>query len=138
MSRESDNEVKRFEVIFLAFVYGLHVIVITAPLGFAIAAYKVRQFKRLTEMSTAGLANQETVLIATHYQWLMRTVIVAGLMMMAAVGLAYYFVGFIIGGIAAVWWFYRLVRGAMALTVHHMTLASICTQAICYGQIQSD
>ena len=121
------------EVIFLTFVYVLYILVITAPIGFVVSALKVYRFKRLTETSSGPL-DQEVVLIATHYEWLVRTFIFMMVLAMAAVGLVYYIVGFIIGGVALVWWFYRLIRGAMALLAHQMMPATICTQDLCYGQ----
>jgi uncharacterized membrane protein len=117
-------------------VYALYIMAITAPIGAAISAFKVYRFKRLAEKS-AGSLDQEVVLIATHYEWLVRTFIFMALMMMAAVGLAYYIVGYIIAGLAVVWWFYRLLRGAMALIAHRIMPATICTQALCYGQVES-
>ena len=121
------------EVIFLTFVYVLYILVITAPIGFVVSALKVYRFKRLIETSSGPL-DLEVVLIATHYEWLVRTFIFMMVLAMAAVGLVYYIVGFIIGGVALVWWFYRLIRGAMALLAHHMMPATICTQDLCYGQ----
>jgi uncharacterized membrane protein len=136
MSPPTHNTVKWSEVIFLTFVYALYIMAITAPIGAAISAFKVYRFKRLAEKS-AGSLDQEVVLIATHYEWLVRTFIFMALMMMAAVGLAYYIVGYIIAGVAVGWWFYRLIRGAMALIAHRIMPATICTQALCYGQVES-
>jgi len=136
MSKPTYNTVKWSEVIFLTFVYALYILVITAPIGFVVSAVKVYRFKRLAEKSAWPL-DPEVVLIATHYEWLVRTFIFMVVMTMAAVGLAYYIVGYIIAGLAVVWWFYRLIRGALALIAHKMMPATICTQAMCYGQVES-
>ena len=136
MSPLTSMSVKWSEVIFLTFVYALYILVITAPIGFVISAIKVYRFKRLAEKSAWPL-DPEVVLIATHYEWLVRTFIFIAVMTMAAVGLAYYFVGYIIAGLAVAWWFYRLIRGAMALIAHRIMPATICTQGLCYGQVES-
>jgi uncharacterized membrane protein len=136
MSTQTSNNVKWSEVIFLTFVYASYILVVTAPIGFVIGALKVYRFKRLAEKTT-GPVDREVMLIATHYEWLVRTFIFMIVMIMATVGLAYYILGFIIGGLALVWWFYRLIRGAMALIAHRMMPATICTQAVCYGQVES-
>lgn len=136
MSTPTHYAVKWTEVIILTFVYALYILIITAPVGFAISAFKAYRFKRLIEKS-AGPLDQEVVLIATHYEWLVRSFIFMAVMAMAAVGLAYYLVGFVIGGLTVVWWFYRLVRGAMALMAHRIMPVTICTHDLCYGLVES-
>ena len=130
----SRSAISAAEICLLVVVYLLHILIVTAPIGFVIAAYKVYCFKISAEQRGADLIDQEQQLIATHYQWLMRTLIFTVLMLMAAVGLAYYFVGFVIGGIAIAWWLYRLTFGFKALLMHQMTSAIICAGPICYGQ----
>jgi uncharacterized membrane protein len=136
MFKPSDNSVKWSEVIFLSIVYALYILAVTAPIGFVISAVKIYRFKRLATNNPESI-DRETVLIATHYEWLVRTFIFMAVMVMAAVGLAYYIVGFIIAGLAVVWWLYRLIRGAMALIVYRTLPATICTEALCYGQVES-
>jgi uncharacterized membrane protein len=136
MSTPNNHTAKWPELTFLVFVYALYILAVTAPLGFIISAYKVYRFKRLTEQR-AETPTHEALLIATHYEWLVRTFIFMGVLTMAAVGLAYYIVGYIIAGIALVWWFYRLIRGATALVTHRTMPATICTQSLCYGQAES-
>ena len=135
MSTSNHDTINWSGVIFLTFTYILYILAITAPIGFVISAVKVYRFKTLAEKS-AGSMDQEVVLIATHYEWLVRTFIFTAVMAMAAAGLAYYFVGFIIGGVAAVWWVYRLIRGVMALIAHNSMPAIICTKSLCYGQAE--
>ena len=130
------NSVKWSEVMLLSFVYALYLLVVTAPIGFVISAIKVYRFKRMAERN-AEPPSQELVLIATHYEWLVRTFIFMAVLTMAAVGLAYYIVGYAIAGLAVVWWFYRLIRGVMALMSYRTMPATICTQALCYGQAES-
>jgi uncharacterized membrane protein len=136
MSKISHTNEDWFAVIVLTLVYALYFMAFTAPIGFAISALKVYQFKRLAGTDDKPL-DQEVLLVATHYEWLVRTFIVMTVMAMAAAGLAYYMVGFIIGGFAVAWWLYRLIRGAMALMAHRLMPAIICTKTICYGQIES-
>ena len=81
--------------------------------------------------------DQEALLITTHHEWLVRTFIFMAVLVMASVGLAYYIVGYAIAGIALIWWFYRLIRGATALISHKTMPATICTQSLCYGQTES-
>jgi uncharacterized membrane protein len=124
------------DVVLLTFVYALYLLVVTAPVGFAISAYKVYRFKRSAERSTAPL-DEEVVLIATHHEWLVRTFIIALVLTMAALGNLYYGVGFVVAALTAAWWFYRLIRGAAALVAHRDMPATICTKAQCYGQVAS-
>ena len=136
MSASSDNTVKWPEVSILILAYALFILAFTAPLGFIISALKVYRFKKTAERSPGPL-DKEAVLIATHHEWLVRTFIFAAVLIMAAVGLAYYIVGYAIAGLALVWWFYRLIRGASALIAHKTMPATICTQNLCYGQTES-
>jgi len=136
MSTLTYNSVKWSEVMLLSLVYALYIVVVTAPIGFVVSAVKVYRFKRMAERS-AEPPSQEVVLIATHYEWLVRTFIFMAVLTMAAVGLAYYIVGYAIAGLAVVWWFYRLVRGVIALMAYRTMPATICTQALCYGQGQT-
>ena len=132
----SYNSAKWSELIFLSFVYALYILVITAPLGFVISTFKVYRFKNLAERRTGPL-DQELVLIATHYEWLVRTFIFMAVLTMASVGLAYYIVGYLIAGLAVAWWFYRLIRGATALITHRIMPATVCTESMCYGPAES-
>lgn len=136
MSKPSHKTEQRAEIIFLTFVYALYILALTAPLGFIISAFKVYRFKKSAESSTAPLP-QDAVLIATHYEWLVRTFIFMVILTMAAAGLLYYIVGIVLAGLALIWWFYRLIRGAMALIAYKTMPATICTQALCYGQVES-
>ena len=136
MSTSTFNTTKWSELILLSFVYALYILGITAPIGFVVSAFKVYRFKRLAE-NASGPLDHEVVLIATHYEWLVRTFIFMAVLAMAAVGLAYYIVGYLIAGIALLWWVYRLIRGAGGLIAHRVMPATVCTQAVCYGQIES-
>lgn len=134
MHTQTNNARNWSEVVLLTFVYALYILFVTAPIGLIISAYKVYRFKQLAEQSTAPL-DQEAVLIATHHEWLVRTFIFALVMAMVALGTLYYMFGFVIAGIAAAWWFYRLIRGAAALVAHRDMPATICSKAQCYGQV---
>jgi len=136
MSTSRDNAVKWSEVTILTLAYALFILAFTAPIGFAISAFKVYRFKKMAGRNTGPL-DKEAVLIATHHEWLVRTFIFMAVLVMASVGLAYYIVGYIIAGLALVWWFYRVIRGATALIAHKSMPATICTQDLCYGQTES-
>ena len=122
------------EVVLLTFVYALYIFFVTAPVGAIVSAYKVYRFTRLAEQSAAPLS-QETVLLATHHEWLVSTFLFAVVMAMVALGTLYYMVGFVVAGIEATWWFYRLIRGAAALVAHRNMPATICSKIQCYGQV---
>ncbi len=122
------------EIVLLTFVYALYVLVVTAPIGFVISALKVYQFKRVAEQSDAAISH-ETLLIATHHEWLVRTFIGMLFVSMVALGTMFYVFGFVIAAAAVSWWFYRLIRGGSALVAHREMPAAICTKAQCYGQI---
>jgi uncharacterized membrane protein len=134
MNTLARDNIEWSEVLLLAFVYALFVLVVTSPIGFAISAYKVYRFKNLAEHSTGPLAH-ETVLIATHHEWLVRTFIFMVVLTMAAAGTFYYFFGFVFAAIAVAWWFYRLIRGIKALVAYQNMPAAICTRAQCYGEV---
>jgi uncharacterized membrane protein len=136
MPNESTADATWPELTFLIFVYALYILAVTAPIGFVISAVKVYRFKKSAEKS-AGPPQHEAVLIATHYEWLVRTFIFMGILTMASVGLAYYIVGIGLAGLAVAWWLYRLIRGATALVAHRSMPATICTHAVCYGQAES-
>ena len=133
MNTQTYYDIEWSEVVFLSFVYALYLLLVTAPLGFIISALKVYRFKKLAEQGNE-IPSKETVLIATHHEWLVRTFIGMLFMSMAALGTIYYMFGFIIAAIALTWWFYRLVRGAAALIAHREMPAAICTKAQCYGE----
>lgn len=122
------------EVVFLAFVYALYILLVTAPIGFVISALKVYRFKNYADHHDEA-PSQEMVLIATHHEWLVRTFIGMLFMSMAALGLFYYLVGFIIAIFAVGWWVYRLIKGIAALVAYREMPAPICTKAQCYGQV---
>ena len=136
MPTPNDKGTKWSELFFLYLVYSLYILTVTAPIGFIISAVKVYLFKRSAEKDARSL-NQEDILIATHYEWLVRTFIFLAILVMAAVGLAYYIVGYLIAGLAVLWWFYRLIRGVAALITHRIMPATVCTQSLCYGQAES-
>lgn len=134
MNAETYQNTNWSEVVFLALVYTLYIILITAPIGFVISALKVYLFKSHAEHADVE-PNHEMVLIATHHEWLVRTFIGMLFMSMAALGLSYYLVGFIVAFFAVGWWLYRLIKGIVALVAHREMPAPICTKAQCYGQV---
>ncbi len=122
------------EIVLLTFVYTLYILVVTAPIGFVVSALKVYQFKRVAEQGADAISH-ETVLIATHHEWLVRTFIGMLFMSMVALGTMFYVFGFVIAAAAVSWWFYRLIRGGSALVAHREMPAAICTKAQCFGQV---
>jgi len=136
MNTKLQETVEWPEIVLLTFVYALYILVITAPVGFLISGLKVLQFKRIAEQDSSAIS-KETVLIATHHEWLVRTFIGMLFLSMAALGLLYYMFGFVIGAAAIVWWFYRVIRGGSTLIAHREMPAAICTKAKCFGQIKA-
>lgn len=132
----SHHTTKWTDILSLAIVYASFILVVTAPIGFIISAIKVYRFKNMAKGSTAPI-NVDTLLMATHYEWLVRTFLSTAIAAMAAIGLSYYILGFIIGGFALMWWLYRLIRGIAALISYRPMPAIICTQAVCYNQTLS-
>ena len=136
MSTPNHSTVKWSEIILLTFVYALFIPLVTAPIGFVISAIKVYRFKKLAESSNEAL-DQDVILIATHHEWLVRTFIFMFILAMASIGLAYYIVGIALSGVVVIWWIYRVIRGLTALVAYKTMPATICTEAICYGQAGS-
>lgn len=134
MNTKLHETIEWSEIVLLTFVYALYLLVVTAPIGFVISALKVYQFKRVAEQGSDAISD-ETLLIATHHEWLVRSFISMLFLSMAALGTMYYVFGFVIAAGAVVWWFYRLVRGGSGLIAHHAMPAAICTKAQCFGQV---
>jgi len=134
MNTKLHETIEWSEIVLLAFVYALYVLVVTAPIGFVISALKVYQFKRVAEQGADDMSH-ESVLVATHHEWLVRSFIGMLFLSMAALGTMFYVFGFVIAAGAIAWWFYRLIRGGSALIAHRAMPAAICTKAQCFGQV---
>lgn len=94
--------------------YVLYLLLFTAPVGFIVNLLRLRDFKRLPDAEQATLPEALGV-IRSHHEWLMRTFIVTVVLAMIGLGLLYYAVGYLVWGIAALWWIYRLARGVVSL-----------------------
>lgn len=107
----TDHKVQAAE---LWLTYLLYAPIVTAPLGALLSIAKTIQYRRLLKLGQAPDIH-EMELLASHYEWLNRTALVAVVLGMMALGTAYYFVGFIFAALALLWWCYRIGRGVMAL-----------------------
>ena len=136
MSKANSTTVKWSEVRFLIGVYTLYILTITAPLGFIICVLKVVAFKRAVQKNARSV-DHEAVFIATHCEWLMRSLVVIPVIAIMGVGLAGYIGWYIVAGAVLTWWFYRLYRGVKSLILYRLMPADICTRALCYGQLES-
>ena len=134
MNTKLHETIEWSEIVLLAFVYALYILLVTAPIGFVISSLKVYQFKRAAERGADAISH-ETLLIATHHEWLVRSFIGMLFLSMAALGTMFYVFGFVIAAGAVAWWFYRLARGGSALIAHRAMPAAICTKAQCFGQV---
>lgn len=94
--------------------YLLYALFFTAPLGILLSIGKAIQYHHLLKQEQRADI-KELELLVSHYDWLNRATLVTLLLVMMAVGTAYYFVGYLFAVAALVWWVYRLGRGVMAL-----------------------
>ncbi len=106
---------EKSEKVVLAITYLLYALVITAPIGLAINALRVRHFRnRLSGVSAQDRADSART-ATEHHLWLMRTLGVMVIMLMISVGTAYTYFGVIIFAGTMVWFTYRIGKGIMAL-----------------------
>ncbi len=111
------NEHKNAQKLILWLSYGLHVLFLTAPIGFGINLLKKREYKPLLSISEgeeAELLNYA----ASHHQWLCTTFLVTLIFMMISAGTWYYGVGIVVAVGTAIWWIYRIGRGIIGLAEH--------------------
>ncbi len=95
--------------------YLLYALFITVPVGAFISVVKAIQYRRLLRRQPEGTDTSELALLISHYEWLNHTALVTLLLAMMTIGTAYYFVGYLFGVAALLWWVYRLGRGIVAL-----------------------
>ncbi len=114
---------ERSEKLVLIVTYFLYFMVVTAPIGLAINALRVRYFRRLGKSIAQDRA--DSVATATeHHLWMMRTAAVVGIMLMVSVGTAYTLFGVLVFAATAVWGTYRIGKGIIALAEgQHLPIA---------------
>lgn len=114
MSEATLSQPKSSELTVLWLVYVLYFLGPPAIVGFSINYYEIKKYKRLKlEGNNIDLSNYE--FYDSHHQWLLRTFILAFLLVLAAIGTIYYGAGLIIAVLAAIWWFYRIIKGVVYL-----------------------
>lgn len=105
---------ERSEKFVLALTYLLYALLVTAPIGLAINALRMRHYRQLG--NTIAQDRAEAAVTATeHHLWMMRTAAVVGIMLMVSVGTAYTLFGVVVLAATAVWWTYRIGKGVYAL-----------------------
>ena len=78
------------ETAMLWLSYFLFILLITAPIGALISAFKSRQYKQLTRHGSDRDAS-EYAFLASHHRWLVHTFISTAILAMMALGTIYYF-----------------------------------------------
>jgi uncharacterized membrane protein len=106
---------ERSEKVVLALTYLLYALLITAPIGLAINALRVRHYRDRLSGATAQDRADSALTATEHHLWMMRTLAVVGIMLMVSVGTAYTLFGFVVLAATAVWWTYRIGKGVFAL-----------------------
>lgn len=93
--------------------YLLYLLFVPALLGFVISyiASKLHDKSLGVQMSNMRESHE---IIASHYQWLIRTFIFVSAFVMMGIGTSYYGVGYFVATAAIVWWFYRVIKGIVA------------------------
>jgi len=108
---------KSYKLSSLWFVYFLYLLVIPAIAGVIINYVEIRKYKSIK--SDPGAKEDPSLrFFHSHHQWLLRTFITTFVLALVAIGTSYYGAGFIIGGLAILWWIYRIGRGVINLTSH--------------------
>jgi uncharacterized membrane protein len=115
--RTVTDKYERSERRILAFTYLMYLLFVTAPVGLAVNALKLRQYRHLPP--DAARRSAESVLIsAEHHLWLLRTVGVSLLLLMISIGTGYTYFGVMVLAGTVAWWVYRVGKGVLALFEH--------------------
>ena len=101
----------------LWFVYFLYFLIVPAIIGLVINLIKTKQYRQIA-VNGNRQDTQTLNMLQSHHQWLMRTFIVVVILTMVSIGTVYYGFGYFVAAGAIIWWFYRIVRGMLALTYH--------------------
>jgi len=86
---------------------------IPALIGF-LASYIASRIHDKSIPVHTGTIHEISEVIASHYQWLIRTFIFVSAFVMMGIGTSYYGVGYIVALAAIVWWFFRVIKGMVA------------------------
>jgi len=113
---ESTVNTTHTERLILGCCYVLYALLVTAPLGFLLSFYKMQHYKTMEKKGVT--LDSEIKFIEEQHEWLSQTFVFTLLMLMAGLGTAVYFIGYIIVLFTIVWWFYRLFRGIFQFIDH--------------------
>lgn len=115
---KSNNEFLESQKHILWTTYILYILLFPAIIGFiinVIMLYKMRRLKTDNDIPMTNLA----AMFYGHHLWLLRTFIFTACLGMAGLGTIYYAFGYVVIMGAIIWWFYRIVRGVIALLEFH-------------------
>ena len=111
------NKSPRLQSAELWIAYWMYFLFIPASIGLAINYIKANQYANLSKIASS----EEKVMLfnlKNHHDWLMRTFIVVAFLFMISIGTLYVGVGYFVAAAAIIWWFYRIIRGMIALSVN--------------------
>lgn len=131
MNLLSDQELS-YERRWIWYSYLCCLVIIPVPVAVLISGWKLRRYKRLLPVASA-IDRSELELLATHHEWILRSIAATLILAMVGIGTAYYIFGLGVLAVVAVWWVYRLARGILALVGTHPLPSLVCTSGRCYG-----
>ena len=107
------------ETLVLWMTYLLYLLFAPALVGFGINYFASKSHDQPSKQPRLSSENSE--LIFSHHQWLMRTFVFVSAFVMIGIGTSYLGVGYLIAALAIAWWFYRVIKGMVAFAHHrHM------------------
>lgn len=98
-------------------VYLSYLLMVPAIVGFFVSHLKSKQYQNCLESENVTQKNGIS-LLASHHGWLVRTFMFVVTFGMAGVGTMYLGVGYFIAAAAVLWWFFRVLRGMIALATN--------------------
>ena len=101
------------QVIIVWVSYVLYLMFIPALFGF-LASYIASRIYGKSLPDRSDRHHEISEVIASHYQWLIRTFIFVSAFVMMGIGTSYYGVGYFVAIAAILWWFYRVIKGMLA------------------------
>lgn len=101
--------VARTEWVLVGLSYLLFVLLVTAPIGFLLSFVESRLYRRRYRGDMPAAIRR----VYSHHEWLVRTFLFCGALMLVGIGTTYYFFGWVILAFTTVWFVYRLGRGLL-------------------------
>jgi len=101
------------QVLIVWMSYVLYLMFVPALFGF-LASYIASRIHDKSMSDHSAARHEISEVIASHYQWLIRTFIFVSAFVMMGIGTSYYGVGYFVAIAAILWWFYRVIKGMVA------------------------